>query len=334
MDLRCVGCNPHYYSVISDYFEKNDNAIEFLRAHGVLPRAVNCPHCDLPCKYREDRHTWYCGRWKKIAKTKRRKSCVFSISDYSGTFLQGTHLAPYKVVLFVNHWLQKYWDHQTVTKCIGMSRPTSVDWRSFCSEVTQNWWLQNQNSIGGAGIIVEIDETLLVRRKYNRGRQVSHVWVFGGIERVSKKKFIVPLVDGDRSADTLIPLIKKYIKPDSMIYSDKWAAYRNLKHLGYKHLSINHSENFVDPHDPQRHTQNIERLWRDLKEWIRRPGIRAEYLPQYIARYLFIKENSNSPLHSFFVEAASLYPPQGGVQRDQPSPVPVPLDEGTSSDSE
>ncbi|XP_037779366.1 uncharacterized protein LOC119575901 [Penaeus monodon] len=92
-------------------------------------------------------------------------------SDYTGTFLQGTHLEPFKVVLFVNHWLQKHWDHETVIKCIGISKTSSVGW-SFCSEVTQNW-LQNQNSIGGAGVIVEIDETLLVRRKYNRGRQLS-----------------------------------------------------------------------------------------------------------------------------------------------------------------
>jgi len=208
-------------------------------------------------------------------------------------------LEPFKVVLFVNHWLQKHWDHETVIKCIGMSKTSSVDWRSFCSEVTENW-LQNQNSIGGAGVIVEIDETLLVRRKYNRGRQLSQVWVFGGIERVTKKKFIVPLLGTDRSADTLIPLIKKYIKPNSVIYSDGWAAYRNLQHHGYKHLSINHSENFVDPHDPQIHTQNIERLWRDLKEWVKRPGIRSIYIPQYLARYLFIKEHENSLIHAVF----------------------------------
>lgn len=59
-------------------------------------------------------------------------------------------LAPFKVILFVI-----------------MSKTTSVDWRSFCSEVTQ-YWLQNQNSIGGADVIVEINETLLVRQKCNK----------------------------------------------------------------------------------------------------------------------------------------------------------------------
>ncbi|XP_063587020.1 uncharacterized protein LOC134764362 [Penaeus indicus] len=109
----------------------------------------------------------------------------------------------------------------------------------------------------GAGVIVEIDETLLVRRKYNRGRQLSQVWVFG-VFCVSKKKFIVPLVGTDRSAGTLIPLIWKYIKLDSVIYSDGWAACRNLQQHGYKHMSINNSENFVDPHDLQIHTKYRE----------------------------------------------------------------------------
>lgn len=83
-------------------------------------------------------------------------------------------------------------------------KPSSVDW-SFCSEVTQNW-LQNQNSIGGPSVIVEVDEKLLVWSEYNRSRQLSQVQVFGGIEHVSKKKFTVPLLDIDRSADTHTPI--------------------------------------------------------------------------------------------------------------------------------
>ena len=34
--------------------------------------------------------------------------------------------------------------------------------------------------IGGPGHTVEIDESLLVRRKYNVGHQVGEQWVFGG----------------------------------------------------------------------------------------------------------------------------------------------------------
>lgn len=62
---------------------------------------------------------------------------------------------------------------------LKISSRTSVDWRSFCSEVT-DFWFTEQESIGGPGIVVEIDETLIVRRKYGRGRVLSQVWLFGG----------------------------------------------------------------------------------------------------------------------------------------------------------
>ena len=42
--------------------------------------------------------------------------------------------------------------------------------------------------IGGPGHTVEIDECLLVRRKYNVGHQVSEQWVFGA---TSKKKLVL-----------------------------------------------------------------------------------------------------------------------------------------------
>lgn len=89
--------------------------------------------------------------------------------------------------------------------------------------------------------------------------------MFSGIERESKKKFVVPLVEPlnlTHDTDTLIPIMHKHILPGSVIITDGWAAYRTLKNRGYTHHVINHSENFVDPENPQVHTQNIERLCR------------------------------------------------------------------------
>lgn len=76
--------------------------------------------------------------------------------------------------------------------------------------------------------------------------------------------------------------------------------------------------NFVDPDDPTVHTQNIERLWRDVKEWMKRPGNRSVYFRQYLSRYLFIRKYpKDQVLHYFFKTASLLYPPQGERQRPQ-----------------
>ena len=52
---------------------------------------------------------------------------------------------------------------------------------------------------------------------------------------------------GDRSAGTLLKIIKDRVKPGSTIISDCWRAYDCLESEGYQHLKVNHSLNFVDP---------------------------------------------------------------------------------------
>ena len=92
------------------------------------------------------------------------------------------------------------------------------------------------NNIGGIDKVVEIDETLIVKRKYERGRLLAQTWLFGAIERQSKHCVVVPLVEPGsvkRDAATLVPLIKKYILPGSVIVSDSWRAYCNLSKENY-----------------------------------------------------------------------------------------------------
>lgn len=61
----------------------------------------------------------------------------------------------------------------------------------------------------GVGVVVEIDECALVRRKYNRGHLVRTQWVFGGYEVCSKKSFLFEVEN--RTHEVLIPLIQQYI---------------------------------------------------------------------------------------------------------------------------
>jgi hypothetical protein len=50
-----------------------------------------------------------------------------------------------------------------------------------------------------------------------------------------------------RDKETLILLIEKYVEKGSTFITDCWASYTCLKDLGYKHETVNHSENCVDP---------------------------------------------------------------------------------------
>jgi len=118
------------------------------------------------------------------------------------------------------------------------------------------------SDITANGVIVQIDESVVARRKYNMGRAVDQQWVFC-IYDTSTKLGHVQLVD-NRRAETLILIIQKYVVPGTTIYSDQWAAYAQLGNLVYTHMTLNHSENFVDPNTGVC-TNSIEAYWSLVK---------------------------------------------------------------------
>ena len=70
--------------------------------------------------------------------------------------------------------------------------------------------------------------------------------MIGGTERITGNSFLVEVAQ--RDAATLIPIIKKYIRPGSIIYSDEWRAYSGIQSIpgcNYTHRTVNHSQNFV-----------------------------------------------------------------------------------------
>lgn len=324
----CDGCAVDYFACISDFRLKSDAALAFFRKHGVLPAVVTCPRCDKQCALRKDKNQWHCRSIFIIPKKKKKRSyCNFTVSDFKGTFLEHSHLPPWKVLLFLNHWLSRHWDHKTVTECMQLSLATSVAWRLFCSKVT-DFWFEKQESIGGEGVVVEIDKAFVIQHKQERGRVTSQVRLFGGIERVSKKKFVVPLEGPaveNQDKETFLPLILKFVRPGSVVISDQSWAYNSLEDNGYTHHVVSHSEDSVDPADTDIHTKNIERLWRSLKEWVTGPGLQSQYFHQYLARYLFVTscKDKTTLLHRFLIQAAQLFPPVDNPHHQPPPPPPV-----------
>ena len=81
----------------------------------------------------------------------------------------------------------------------GISHTTIVDCYNFSRSILENF----SEQIGGPGKIVEIDESKFGKRKFHKGRKVDGVWVFGGLERDSKKCFFKSVVD--RTVNALVP---------------------------------------------------------------------------------------------------------------------------------
>lgn len=108
---------------------------QWLTAHGVLPMSASYPRCSSTCNLRENDYQWCTTSAKRIHKTTCYQKFTFTTSHFKDTFLDRVHLQAWRLVLYVNHWLHKVWDHNTIITCLHISLCTSFDWRSFWSEV-------------------------------------------------------------------------------------------------------------------------------------------------------------------------------------------------------
>ena len=134
--------------------------------------------------------------------------------------------------------------------------------------------------IGGLGIVVEIDETKLGKRKYNRGHRVEGVWIVCGVERTKEKRYFAIEVN-NRDAPTISNIIDKYVARGSIIYTDKWKAYlKACSQLGYVHLTENLSKKFKDPITGV-HTNTIDGCNNTLKTFIKPRNRVKEYISDY-----------------------------------------------------
>ncbi|XP_023237080.1 uncharacterized protein LOC111636134 [Centruroides sculpturatus] len=145
---------------------------------------------------------------------------------------------------------------------LDLSSKTFVDWYSFYREVLIHDRLSTSEKLGGEGKTVEIDEAKFGRRKYNRGRVIKGQWIFGGIERETRRTFLVPVEA--RDSETLLAVLKEWVLPGTTVISDCWRAYDCLQNEGFRHLTVNHTYNFVDPRT-KAHTNTIERTWHEVR---------------------------------------------------------------------
>ena len=103
------------------------------------------------------------------------------------------------------------------------------------------------------------------KRKGKRGRGAAgKVVVFGILKRQGK---VYTLVVENVRTETLLPVITKKIKPDSVVYTDCLGSYDVLDVSEFRHVRINHSGRFAGH---KNHINGIENFWNQAKRVLRK----------------------------------------------------------------
>jgi hypothetical protein len=104
-----------------------------------------------------------------------------------------------------------------------LSKLTDLFHEAICFYVLNNSERIGSRDDNGFRKIVEIDESLFFKRKYNIGKLSNEQLYVGEIERGSRKCFVVFVAN--RNAETMTRVITKNVPPGSNIITDKWRAH-------------------------------------------------------------------------------------------------------------
>ena len=276
---------PLVYDDIYEICRDKGNLITWCRTEGLLGDFGGlCSFClegtvylRTDKSYSKDECVWRCSN----------KSCNKKTSIRQDSWFAKSHLTIDKIIKLTYYWVYKFPQQQVSHELRIDSGHTTVDWYNFCRDICIDILEKDNDQIGGPGKEVEIDESKFGKRKYHRGKRVDGVWVFGGIERDSKLCFMTTV--SDRSAATLIPIIKKFIKPGTTILSDCWKAYSCLKDEGYLHLTVNHSVEFKSK-ETGACTNTIESSWNAVKKSLPKSGTQKQFYDSYLVEYCIRKK--------------------------------------------
>ena len=113
---------------------------------------------------------------------------------------------------------------------------------------------------------IELDESYFGGiRKGKRGRGAAgKVPVFGILKRGGK---VYTQIIQRADTATLLPIIRRKVRPDSVIYTDGWKGYNALRVSEFKHYRINHSKLFANGRN---HINGIENYWNQAKRVLRK----------------------------------------------------------------
>ncbi|XP_050339641.1 uncharacterized protein LOC126765941 [Bactrocera neohumeralis] len=251
----------------------------------------------------------------------RRGSCrsLAAISRAKGTWFENARIPLpqifYLMFAYASHWCQT--EVRKNSFIAILSTATICDWYSYCREAVVLYQVDQEEAvgkIGGPEKIVQIDESKFGKRKYNKGRRGEGHWVLGMVEDGSEDLRLAVCPENIRSAEVLIPIIKKHVAEGSIICTDFWRAYNCLSDHGYEHRRVNHSDPdnpFVAPDGT--HTQRIESQWRVIKRYFLKDNYaNQQNFTDLIIEYLWrktIRRNHEDPFEMLLQAIKHTYQP-------------------------
>lgn len=143
------------------------------------------------------------------------------------------------------------------SQVLGVPRHSIHQYYRFIRDVCSWKLLQDHElfKLSGEGHVVQVDESVITKRKYNVGRIVKQQWVLGSYDATIKLGVIMYIPN--RSGLVLIQQITKFVQVGSEVWTDCWRGYSSMSTLEgvspFMHKTVNHRKEFCGPWNMHQH---------------------------------------------------------------------------------
>ncbi|KAG0421694.1 hypothetical protein DMUE_6272, partial [Dictyocoela muelleri] len=211
-------------------------------------------------------------------------------SVLTGSFFSKFASSPKKVLQVAYYFFTGVIGNHIAT-FTGLTTRTIVNMKKKFMQMIEEYFQENPIRLGSFGSIVHIDETMMNHTvRSHRGRSPrGQCWALTMVDTSSSPSKGYAEIITNRTAETIMPIILRVVRPGSIIYTDEWRAYNSIaNHNEYQHEKITHKYHFVDPITGV-HTQNVESFNNKLKLFIKsQRGCLASQRSELIKYFLFI----------------------------------------------
>lgn len=179
---------------------------------------VACPQCRQALQENYTQKYLWCRSCRK----------KYRATSYRGSWLYGMKLNPRQ--LFILLWC---WQERKSTEATMLKAEVSYT-------TMQRWYMrfrrQLPDTLPVLDGVVQMDESYFGKRRY---KQTQHIVV--GAKDPTTGQIALRITDS-RDREPLERFVQDFIRPGSLVVTDKWWAYDELPLLGYGHESWNHSK--------------------------------------------------------------------------------------------
>ncbi|KAG9467405.1 hypothetical protein GDO78_015019 [Eleutherodactylus coqui] len=279
-----------------------------MKQRSLLAANLACEKCHQALRWLARRQCSDGYSWKCI-----NKNCASSwVSLRKGSFFEKSHISLKKWLHVSYLWCAETSEKQAA-QLTGISERTIVDVYNYFCEVCSVYFRTSPVLLGGPGHYVHVDESYFSPKiKCHRGRAPDHeIWVFGIVDTSTTPAVGYMEVVPDRSIETLLPIIRRVVRPGSTVHSDSWAAYNNMQPaLNFSHEGDNHTDpnfRFVSPTSSQ--TQHIESYWNKCKAHIKmKRGVLRDLLPIYLREFMWRDRFGKEAFNTLLLHIAEQFP--------------------------